>query len=271
MIDQKCVLVQCHISTWTPRKRERQIESEIESNHNSRDSGRYYKNLISKESQRPHKTGAKIRNYVYQHTLPWGKNAERLLPIGEGGQNFQKFKSGLRKLEEQFDKDVRDFGTNFDAIKAKSRQSLNGLYNPADYPRNPTDHFSADVAFKSVPSNDIRVELTESERAEIQQSVEKQTQDNFNAALKAATERITEQVVNMIEVLESEGRIFKSLTGNLEKILDLTESLNLYGDASITELVNECRALCIPAETLKDKNTALTVKEKAKQILDNMA
>ena len=83
-IDTCAMLVEFNASQWTARKLDRSTSDEVVRDKNAGEKGaaRVNKNLLAgrKELEIINQHVGFVRQYVYEHTLPWSDSGIRLLP-----------------------------------------------------------------------------------------------------------------------------------------------------------------------------------------------
>lgn len=249
-LTEKALLVSLTVSQWSARKYDRKITEEINTNHNSKNAGRFNKLLIANEHiQAITKVGTMARTFHYENTLPWNDSGERLLPT----ENYFEYTSKLSEIKQQFETEVRKFINAYPDLIEEAKQNLNGLFNANDYPLNIEDKFGIRIGFMPVPeTQDIRVNLSDYEVSVIKESIEKEVSDRFVNAQRDIYERISKHLTYMAERLKEKDSIFRdSLFDNILSLVDLIPRLNIANDEGIAELCKDLKSLYCDPETVR--------------------
>ena len=176
----------------------------------------------------------------------------------------------------QFQQAVTVFLNNYAGVMAQAQQEQGSMFDASTYPD--LSSLKQDFSFEMqyVPMGEVPNfidGMEEAARAELQAEVEENTrktiaagQKELYARLGAAIARIKTQCGN------EKGKIYDSLTGNLDEMLKVLPHLNLTNDPVFTALCEEARELVVPAVAIK---TVPAVREsmakKADGILSQMA
>ena len=98
-IASSAMLVELSISTWTARKLDKKVSTQVDlSNSTKTRAGNYNKNLLAGTGflDTLVKYAANARAWHLSQTLPWSDNGLRLLPMS----NFMAYKAQLTTLEQ---------------------------------------------------------------------------------------------------------------------------------------------------------------------------
>ena len=83
MLNKKAILVTLSLSSFSPRKTDKRVTSQVLNQHSAAsDAGKFVKNLLPDEAIEPiKKLDGEIRQFHYNNTVPWCDDGLRLLPI----------------------------------------------------------------------------------------------------------------------------------------------------------------------------------------------
>lgn len=279
MIQNNSMIVSLSMGQWTARRFDRKITDEVNTQHAaSTEAGRYNKQLAAKEYLEPFtKVKSKAQAYHYAHSIPWGDDGSRLITPAI----FQEYLHHLDQLKAEFMGLVPDLIVQYDAIKAKARLDLNGMYNDADYPTKGEleDKFYFKVNFMPVPENEWRCNLSDEQKQFLSNQMEAEIKSRLAAGVKHLWERIGEQLSKMKDRLtavekdkktgEDKPVTFRdSLFNNLKELIDVLPKLNVTEDPAITQACDELSKLMAEPEAVRT-NQSLRA-QKADQVSDMM-
>ena len=264
-LQEKALLISVNISQWSGRKFDKQATKSV-ANEYSIDArlGRYNKVLVdSAEIKKVNKAANKVRAFFYEKTLPWSTDCRI-----KSTNNYMEFMSELSKLASEFDQSVNNFCGLYSNLINKAQRDLNGLFNPLDYP-SPSkikEKFGVNVRVLPLPSaDDFRVSLQSEEIEHLKKELEKQTSESLKQAMLSIYKKIEKLTQHMAETLaDTDAKFHKTLTGNLQKVVDVLPELNLTGDAELTALGKEIKELAkVPINELKG-NKAVREKQQSR-------
>lgn len=266
-ISEKAMLVSLSIKQWTARKFDRQITEEVNSNHNSKDAGRFNKLLIAKERLSPIVNAANaIRIFHYNNTLAWADEGDRLLPVA----NFFEYSTKINALKDEFERATKDFIDDYHLIIDEARHSLNGLFNPMDYPSNISDRFAVRFSFMPVPdSNDFRINISKEELDGMRAKMNIEVNSRLENATSGLKDKLRDQLIYMRDRLADPNGIFRdSLFSNLDALTDLAPKLNVTSDKMIDNLIIGMREISNDPQYVRDNvNVRLDIVRRINNLL----
>lgn len=279
-LSDKAVLVTLSISQWAGRKRDKNVEAEINQLTGSdNNTGSYFKNLLPGDNLlgRIHERTNMLRTAFYQNTLPWGKRGEYLLPT----KNYLGFTQWYRGEEAEWKRDaeafVDNYVRNYDAVLMLAQQKLKGNFKLSDYPDpdSMVDKFSIGMAVAPVPDHDFRnLNVDDAERAAIAQEVEKRVTAAQQSAMQDAWKRLHDQLKHIATKLDDPGGIFRdSMIGNMRELCDLLPRLNFADDPNLDRMADQIRQRIAgyhPDAYRNDPDLRRDTAAEANQILDAM-
>ena len=240
MIQDKAMLVSLKVSTWNPRKYDRQVTADVEEHYNSKDSGRFNKQLINMSDLKEiTEVISELRTYHYYNTLPWLDNGTRVLPSTLYFEYTQKIAS----LKNSFDNAVRQFVNNYTNVVESAKTSLGLLYKPEDYPTEEQlkSKFEISTIFLPIPTaDDFRVDINDTEMQTIKANLEKEQANMTNEIVISLWERLKEVVSTMHTKLDKDDAIFRnSLVENVRTLCKTLPSLNVTQDQNLIDISTE--------------------------------
>ena len=263
----RAMLSGLRLTMWTARKLDKGATADVHTaNGAAADAGRYNKALIAKDALAGIVTAANAaRAAHYARTLPWLDDGARILPA----LAFDPYTAEMRRLRVDFETAVATFVDAYPAFVAAAQSRLGKLYNPADYPAASEirDRFTFAVRVLPMPdARDFRVELADSQAADVRAAIEASTREALETAMADAWRRITETVGRMAEKLrgykpatmtdKAEGVFRDSLVQNVRDLVGVLPSFNLTADPVLADIIARMeRDLCgEDAAVLRDED-----------------
>ena len=243
-ITEKALLVKLSISQWTARKYDPTATDEVIANHHaSKDAGRFNKSLVDLDAVKTYQKAAnEARTFHYKNTLPWGDDESRILPSA----NYLPYMEKMRKLKSDFEDATREFIDQYPGLIRDAERSLNGLFNPRDYPdqRQLTGKFNFAVYPAPLPdAGDFRVTLSQDEADRIRDEITSRTQEYIRDAIRDAWNRLRDAISHLEDKLKDKDAIFRdSLVGNVRELCEILPRLNVTGDPDLAQVIDEAAA-----------------------------
>ena len=272
-LSDKALLVQLGVSQWTARKYDKRATEQVALQNNSAlGAGRYNKSLLPMNDylDNVHKKTTAIRAKYYANTLPWGIEGTMLLPSA----NYLSFMTEFRKEKADWQQLVDVFFNEYSRLKLDAQRFLGNLYNEADYPPlyEIQRKFKMDLAVFPVPSNDFRVEISDSELERIQSDVEQRVQDAAQNAMSEAWQRLYDKVKHMHEKLADPKAIFRdTLVDNTREICSVLSRLNFADDPNLEAMRQQVEQSLVNNHPDSLRNDPDLRRDKAAEAKDIMA
>jgi len=272
-LSDKALLVQLGVSQWTARKYDKRATEQVALQNNSAlGAGRYNKSLLPMNDylDNVHKKTTAIRAKYYANTLPWGIEGTMLLPSA----NYLSFMTEFRKEKADWQQLVDVFFNEYSRLKLDAQRFLGNLYNEADYPplHEIQRKFKMDLAVFPVPSNDFRVEISDSELERIQSDVEARVQDAAQNAMSEAWQRLYDKVKHMHEKLADPKAIFRdTLVDNTREICSVLSRLNFADDPNLEAMRQQVEQSLVNNHPDSLRNDPDLRRDKAAEAKDIMA
>ena len=246
-----CILQQ---SFWNSKRQHKTESREENSRHGLDRDAEVYVRLTKHESLTK---AAAVKGQIYAShrklTLPSPVDGMRIVPIGREFEHAQI----ISDLRETFKYHVNSFLEDYDNVVMAAEKRLNGLFDSTMFPPKELmkDKFCNNVTYMETPTNGSWTEFVE-ETAKLGQL--------------ELRDRIVGAARKLIEVCNSDGKLYSSVLENLGEICEMAGDFNLMEDPIIAKAAKELKpiAMDFPAEILRE-NKALRreTSARAQQIL----
>lgn len=245
-LDTCAMLVEFNASVWTARKLDKGVTDEVVSNKNAgaKDSARVNKNLLAGRDELADivQYVGKIRQFVYDNTLPWSDSGLRMLPT----VNFTKFCEKMADFETDFTKLVQDFVQIYPTLITAQAMALGDMFKRDDYPtaNEIMTKFAFRVNYMPMPaSGDFRVDVGNDAQKYLQEQLERVAQERVDNAMADIKRRLGDHLKRMSDRLTTDyiageakqRRFHDSLVDGALELCDLTKALNVTGDKALEE------------------------------------
>ena len=268
-LQDRAMLVNLSIRTWTSAKYDAKITAEVASANNMADAsmGRYNKQLVCKSAVKElTRIKGAARTEHYKRTLPWGDDGFRVLSsIG-----YLEYADVMRRYESEWTPAVRDFVRGYPDFVRDAERALNGGFRWSDYPS--VDKIAArfSFGFNVTPLStaaDFRVDLGTLETERIKAMIE----DNYKAMIEVSMADVWDRLKNSIGHLVERLKLYSvtpdskvvnpfrdTIVENIRDLIKLLPSLNITGNSDITYFAQRIDAELLNhnAETLRDSTWA---------------
>jgi hypothetical protein len=205
-LSERAMLVNLSISIWSARKHDVRISDKIAAEHGAdRSMGRYAKHLIPRGLLTAvNAANTALRDHHNLNTLAWGDDGTRILPAA----NYLGYQAQQQTLEDAFGRAVRDFVASYPDYVETARKSLNGLFDPRDYPTAAQidRKFAVRRHFMPVAQpDDFRVQLDGAQVARIRAEIEVRNAElvaNANRDLWQRVQEVTSRLVDRLSAFQ---------------------------------------------------------------------
>ncbi len=213
------------------------------------------------------------RRFIRKHTLPWGKNAERLLPA----KMFNKFSEEVESFRIQFDSAISSFEEKYPQLLDENKQRLGDLFRPEDYPT-PEEVkacFTFSVNYLPVPiESDFRVEIIgEAVTKKIKTGIDDLVQHKVAEAEGDMLAKMLKKVRHLSERLTDKKGHFKDASLDaIREIATIVNDLNFTDNQEISKIVESLNDLTEvkPEEVRNDEAVKNDVLKSANQIVEQI-
>lgn len=272
-LQEKALLVNLTISQWSARKHDQNVSKKVEQEHNAQNAGRYNKILISdNELKEIQKVAGTVRTFLYDNTLPWGDNGDRLLPA----TNYFEFINQFNEHQSMFNSAVQKFIMQYPKLIEEARIRLNGMFREDDYPNVSymTRKFDMHISFMPISStNDFRLDVDQQEVEKLKVQIESEMHARITSAANSIWVRIKDAVSHMVDKLSDKDAIFRdSLVDNIAELVDLLPRLNFTQDKAVQSAIASMKELLVAPHLLRTNANMRNQKAlEAKAILDKVS
>jgi len=282
-IDTAAMIVEFNASVWTARKLDRSATDELvhDKNAKAKDAARVNKHLLAgrNELEIIQKHVTSTRTYVYEQTMPWSDNGQRLLPASK----FIAFEQSMGDRRLEFDKLVQSFMGIYPTLITAQAMALGDMFKRADFPsvHELPSKFAWTLGYLPVPkAGDFRIDIGDKAQKELREKLEKLSEERVSAAHRSLWERLHEHLTRMADRLqvdtvqgEEKPRRFHDtlVTGGVE-MCDLLKELNLTGDQDLENARRTLEQALLgvePDELRKNMDARQHVASEVKKILDS--
>jgi hypothetical protein len=243
-LSERAMLTSVRIGGWSGKAIDRDVTEEVAESHNaeSKDSGVYNKQLLSKKALRPvHSKISLIRQTHRTLTLPWNDDARIL--AASGYLHYTKcMRDGRLAVEEA----AKALAKQMPEWVTEAKQRLGSMFDASEYPSADTilKRFYVDVEIAPIPeAGDFRTKLSEATVKAVTKDIEKRSAERVKRAVNDVFERIVDVTTKMADKLHKyeggqgqEGTFRDSLVYNAQELADLLPSLNITGDKRLDDL-----------------------------------
>ena len=256
-IFEEACLLRLSISVWSGIKK---LDPAVMEQLGESDWLKGRKHLIDPEYLSPIKGSAqKARCLIKKQALPFPMAGLNLVPK----EQITTIENQLQDIRHEFLSNTRLFMRNYNHARQEAQQVLGNLFDPLDYPIDPSEKFSFHWQYVNLamPGNSqlLSPKLYEQEREKFLNLME-ETREQAIAALRT---EFAELVSHLTDRLGTNGNekpkiLRSSVLENLNEFLDGFNARNLFQDNELQRLVDNTRTLVngIDVELLRD-NQAL--------------
>lgn len=260
-IASRAMIVFMNVSQATFRKLDKQATSEVTANHAAAaDAGRFNKQVIDKEALAPiQQIVSAARTYLYDHTLPWSDNGDRVL----SSMNYFEVMGKLQEFAAYFKAAVDTFCNDYNQHRERAKLKLNSLFKEADYPYEHEVRSKFAFTFGVLPlptAGDFRVAMSDDVVDEVRAEIEQQLNARVQGMMSSVWDDLTKTITHLRDRLQANGPLFSSALDNVTDLLARLPGLNITDDAGLETIRKELHTALMGLE-MKD----LKKDEKLKQ------
>ena len=244
-LDKRAMLVSLSISQWTARKFDRKVTNETNQRYAAdADAGRWTKALVAKEAiaKIAAKSGA-LRLLFLKYSLPWTDEGSRVITVDV----YQQFMKKVREIHGEWEPLVNEFCMNYPTLIEEAKKTLNGMFNPEDYPT--PDRIRSKFRFSCrvlpIPTaEDFRVEkgdLSQEDIDAIKREVTETSASVVTEATKELWDRLRARVKHAAETLSDKdaNRWHGTLITNMKEDAEIAKKLNIANDPLLNQIAQE--------------------------------
>lgn len=282
-IASSAMLVELSISSWTARKLDKKVSTEVDIAKNTKVSAvNVNKNLMAGTGvlDKIIKYAANARAWHISQTLPWSDNGSRLLPMS----NFMAYKEQLGVLESNYNALVDKFIESYPNLVTAAAFQLGDLFDRNEYPDATTlrKRFKFGYSFFPVPNaGDFRVDINEEAKADIIANCNNAYNNRLENAMKDAWGRLHDCLTRMSDRLSTdvvmedgiavhEFRVFRdSLLENAVELVDMLKHFNITQNPDMEKARQELKS-AISKYDLDDLRSSMVARQAVKTQVDSI-
>ena len=281
-LENNAILISLEIGKWSGRRSDDQVAQEVAQNKNATPAAiRVSKRMLPRQALEPVITVANAaRKYFKTHTVSWGDEGKRLLPI----KKYDEFKAAMDAFEIQFGDSKVSVLKDYVYWKQKAEGELGTMYNEDEYPD--TDSLAEMMYIRMtaepVPSsNHLVVRLGKSQLDSLKKQLDKENADRASKASNSLYERLESAITTVQEKMSDDKTrgIRQSVLDSLTDVVEVVPTLNFMGDDNLAKTCEKIRELLdnVKAEELRkndkeyDEKKANEVKSKLDEMRDQMS
>ena len=248
-LDSQAMLVGLEIGKWSGRKTDKAVAAEV-ADMKGADVG-----VVSVGKRVvPSKALAKItkitntsRKFHKFHTVSWGDEGKRLLPVGK----YEWYKNRMDEYKAEFEDCKIEFLKSYAYWRQQAEAGMGDLYNDGDYPSlDAIDRMTYfDWSVNPVPSsNNLVMQLGQRQIADITAKIEKEN----NKRLRKVSEDLYTRIADAVEMVkdrltvDENGKaaiIRQSVLDGLASVAEVVPELNVMGDDKLSKHCEEIREM----------------------------
>lgn len=261
-LDSVALLVEYNASVWTARKLDRKKSDDVVSGAGAKQKGaaRVNKNLLAgrPELEEINSLVGEARTFVYDNTLPWSNNGQRLLVT----TRLPKFDARMQEFKYAFDAKVDSFVSVYPTLITAQAMALGDMFNRAEFPlaAEIRGKFAFSFDYLPVPSSgDIRVDIGTQAQEELRTRLERMATARVDKAMAEVTERISTHLHRMVDRLavdkdaatgeETPRRFTETLVSGAFELCDMLADYNVTADPRLAQARRELEQTLVGVTT----------------------
>ena len=266
-LDSVALLCEFNSSVWTARSLDRKKSDDVVSGAGAKQKGaaRVNKNLLAgrPELEEIASLVGAARTYVYDNTLPWSNNGQRLLVT----TRLPKFDARMQEFKEEFDNKVEGFVNVYPTLITAQAMALGDMFNRAEFPLASEIRTKFAFSFDYLPvpaSGDLRVDIGTQAQEELRARLEHMAVVRVENAMAEINEKLSTHLRRMADRLTTDTkpdtgeevarRFTDTLVSGALELCDLVADYNVTGDKTLAQArtMLESALNGVTAQTLRD-------------------
>jgi hypothetical protein len=241
-LTKEAVLVDLTVGARGLSARSRKLSEEAAEKHQAdrRSVGGVVQKFLSSDLKGITKALNNARTVVKDNTLEWGSGGFRLLPLGRRDSLY----SGIAAVEVQLEEAVQDLIDNYDRISSEYKRRVNDLSDEVPFPTREALASNFRITLDELPLADPGTVFLNHMSTPKLEEFRNRINEEMTEKLWAANEDLVYRMIEQVQKLKNqvgkdpkETKFHKSLITNLEKTIDVVDSLNLTNDPKIDKLI----------------------------------
>ena len=286
-LDSVALLVEFNASVWTAKKLDKTKTAEVVDGAGAKNKGaaRVNKSLMAGRPELENISAlvTQVRSYVYDNTLPWSNNGQRLLITAR----LPAFDAKMQGYIEEFNALVAAFTSQYSSLITAQAMALGNMFNRAEFPLTSeiTKKFAMSCEYLPVPvAGDIRVDISDQAQDELRARLEHMASLRVEKAVADINEKLAAHMARMVDRLttdvdpvtkeEKPRRFTETLVSGAMELCDLIADYNITGDPKLEHArrLLESKLAGVTVENLRDDPAKRDdVREAVKGILDKFS
>ena len=274
-IKTQALLVNVTTHMWRPNRKDDHVTSSTNRLFKaSEESGRYIKNLVRPEWNRPIEAAVKrIQVYVRNYTVPWDNYGFRCV----NAKYLFKFREGYNEAVDDFHRIVDQQIAKLDLEFTLSKQRLGDMYRASDYPTKAEikSRYNIGITLRQIQeSENFLVDASEADAKFIAEKVREDFKQSAQMATNEPWERLYEIIHDLSNRLaeptpDQKQSLITSVTmDRVERLLNILPMLNISEDPKLDEMNHAAKQLLKhKPEHLRNSTTA---RHQARQQTDDI-
>lgn len=286
-LDSVALLVEFNASVWTAKKLDKTKTTQVVDGAGAKAKGaaRVNKSLMAgrPELEDISTLVTAARSYVYDNTLPWSNNGQRLLITAR----LPVFDAEMQKYADAFKAKVDAFVYTYPSLITAQAMALGDMFNRAEFPLTSemAKKFAMSCEYLPVPvAGDIRVDISNQAQDELRQRLEHMATLRVEKAMTEINEKLAAHMARMVDRLttdvdpatkeEKPRRFTDTLVSGAMELCDMIADYNITGDPQLENArrLLESKLSGVTVEALRsDPAKRDDVREAVKGILDKFS
>jgi hypothetical protein len=273
-ITSNCMTVNLHIGVWSGHRLDKvATQNLLEDANAEEDAATVNKHLLDKKVRAPITTAIiNLRAHVYNSTMPWKDNGDRLLTR----KRYMPFIERYEQLEREFYDAVEHLLTkDYLSVRERAEFRMGAMFDPSDYP--PIEllrpKFYARLVIDAVTeAGDFRVD--QDQLTAIRNDITSSMQSRITGAVGDLWGRLSKSLQHFADRMEPDARFKETTLTNLIEIAELIPDLNFTADPALDRIAAEIRqvTLGVTAKDLRQNpDVRASVSAEAKRIIEDMS
>lgn len=268
----KAMLVSLSVSKPQMSKKDKETTTEVALDKSASESAvAVVKKLYPKHLIQPiQEVESAARRYVESVTQPWARGTA-LLP----SKLFMDFQRDIGTYRLQFQQAVTVFLNNYAGVMLEAQAQQGDMFDASVYPDLST--LKADFTFEVsyIPMGEVPTVMDGIEASvleDVRKEVEAQTTQALANGQRALYKRLGDAIRRIAtQCGNDKGKIYDTLTGNLDEMLKVLPALNLANDATFNAICDEAKQLIVNPVAIKTvPGVRESMADKANDILKQM-
>ena len=245
-LEDNALLIALEIGKWSGRKSDTILASKVAMDHKADDGVlSVSKRMLNPEALAPIVSVCQnAKKYFRTHTVAWGDEGKRLLPIAK----FDEFRAAMDSFEVQFGDAKARVLQDYEYWRQRAEDELGSLYDLAEYPERSSleDMMYFRMEAGPVPSsNHLVIRLGKQQIERLKKSLDEANHERIAKGVKSLVDRLREAVEKVQKVLEGPEQrgLRQEVLDGLRDVAQVVGSLNFTEDADLDRICKELESI----------------------------